>query len=183
MMDYPGPTLLEIASVSRHNGNGYAVEIFVIGSDQASVILLRRGLMRKAGLDTKFRDIQILRGKWQKEADHYNGALGEAARLLGTYSDEDYLNDFIELDDDTPAFDIRKKDAFIDMADRKQAMRFQWAIEHLFSDAIFQNIMWELFPDMKTDYVNEGFNIDEPDSEEVANRERVRQYADTWGAF
>lgn len=97
MMDYPGPSVVEIASIARHNGHGYAVEIFCIGSDQASVILVRKGLMRGAGLDTTFSDIQIVRGKWQKEENHYDAALREAAALLTKYNNQGHQDNF---DDD-----------------------------------------------------------------------------------
>lgn len=183
MMEYPGPTVVEIAAAARHNGNGYAVEIFCIGSDQSSVILVRRGLMRGAGLDSKFQDIQIMRGKWQKEENHYDAALREAARLLKTYNDEEYQGNF---DDDpgSPGYVVRKQSAFLDMRNPKEGFRFQWAIEHLFSDAIFQNMMWELFPDMTEDFNYASFaEIEEPDSEEIANKQRTAVYASAWGEF
>lgn len=180
MMDYPGPSVVEVACAARHNGNGYAVEIFAIGSDQTSVILVRKGLMRGGGLDTKFSDIQILRGKWQKEENHYDAALREAAALLTKYNNQEYQGNF---DDDpgSPAHIVRKQNAFLDMRNRKEAHRFQYAIEHLFSDAMFQNMMWELFPDMTQDF--DAFEIEDMDSEEIARQEQIKVYAGAWGEF
>ena len=180
MMDYPGPSVIEVAAAARHNGNGYAVEIFCIGSDQASVILVRKGLMRSPGLDTPFSDIQIMRGKWQKEENHYDAALREAARLLKTYNDEEYQGNF---DDDpgSPGYIVRKQNAFLDMRNRKEAHAFQFAIERLFSDAMFQNMMWELFPDMTQDF--DAFELDDMDSEEIIRQEQIKVYAGAWGEF
>lgn len=180
VMDYPGPSVIEIAAAARHNGHGYAVEIFCIGSDQASVILLRKGLMRSAGLDTPFSDIQIIRGKWQKEENHYDAALREAAKLLREYNDAEYQGNF---DDDpgSPGYIVRKQNAFLDMRNRKEAHAFQFAMERLFSDAMFQNMMWELFPDMTQDF--DAFELDDMDSEEIIRQEQIKVYAGAWGEF
>lgn len=180
MMDYPGPSVIEVAAAARHNGRGYAVEIFCIGSDQASVILLRKGLMRTAGLDSNFHDFQIMRGKWQKEENHYDAALREAARLLREYNDAEYQGNF---DDDpgSPAHIIRKQNSFLDMRNHKEARAFQYAIQNLFSDAMFQNIMWELFPDMTQDF--DAFDLEDMDSEEIVRQEQIKVYAGAWGEF
>lgn len=182
MMDYPGPTVIEVAAAARHDGNGYAVEIICISSDQASAILVRRGLMRGAGLDTKFTDIQMMRGPWQREKEHFDAALRESARLLATYNKEGYQGNF---DDDptSPGHVARKRDNYIDMRNPKEGARFQWAIEHLFSDAIFHRMMWELFPDMTCDYGVADFDIAEPDSDDIKNAQKAVQYAGAWGEF
>ena len=180
MMDYPGPSVIEIAAAARHNGHGYAVEIFCIGSDQASVILVRKGLMRGAGLDTTFSDIQIVRGKWQKEENHYGAALREAAALLTKYNNQGHQGNF----DDDPislAYIVRQKNIFLDMRNDREARDFQCAMEYLFSDAMFHNMMWELFPDMTQDF--DAFDLEEMDSEEIDRQERIKVYAGAWGGF
>lgn len=48
--------VVEFASTARHDGYGNMVEIFVISSVNASVILVRKGVMRASGLDTKMRN-------------------------------------------------------------------------------------------------------------------------------
>lgn len=180
MMDYPGSPVIEVACAARHNGHGYAVEIFAIGSDQASVILVRKGLMRGYGLDTKFQDIQIMRGKWQKEENHYDAALREAAALLTTYNDQEYQGNF---DDDpaSPAYIVRKQNVFLNMRNHKEAHSFQYAMERLFSDAMFHNMMWELFPDMTQDF--DAFDLEKMNSEKIARQERIKVYAGAWGEF
>lgn len=179
-MDYPGSSVIEVARAARHNGHGYAVEIFAIGSEQASVILVRKGLMRGPALDTTFSDIQIVHGKWQKEANHYDAALREAAALLTKYNNQGYQGNF---DDDpiSPAYIIRKQNIFLNMRNNTEACHFQCAIECLFSDAIFHNMMWELFPDMTQDF--DAFNLEDMDSEEITRQEQIKVYAGAWGEF
>lgn len=177
MINYPGSTLIEITHAARHTGHGRAMEIFVISSEQASVVLIRQGEMVGAGLDTKFSDIERIDGKWLG-VDHHKLALDEAADIVAAYEKGGYTNEFND-NPTSPGYVVRSQDCrFLDVRNKNDGFEFQWAVEHLFSCVTFHRIMWDLFPDMECD-----FGLEIKVGSEAINAQKTNQYAGTWGAW
>lgn len=74
--------VVEFASTARHDGYGNMVEIFVISSVNASVTLVRKGVMRASGLDTKMRDVRLM-DETALAAMKRSAVEGLTAQLLG----------------------------------------------------------------------------------------------------
>lgn len=168
--------VVEFASTARHDGYGNMVEIFVISSVNASVTLVRKGVMRASGLDTKMRDV---RRSSIRSADHYERAMAQAEKMLQDLG-HDYTGTF---DDDptSPGYFLREPLSH-NLNDPVKGALMEAAVKYLFNDAIWYGMMWDLFPDMEKDPDFIDMMIEEADSAEVLLKEKAQQYA-AWGAF
>lgn len=167
---------VEFASVARHDGYGNMVEIFVISSQQASVTLVRKGVMRKAGLDTKMNDVRrsSIRGE-----EHYERAMARAEQDMQQLG-MDYTGTF-EDDPTSPGYFLRDPLSH-NLNDPMKGALMEAAVKFLFNDAIWYGMMWDLFPHMKEDPDFIDMMIEEADSAEILLKEKAQQYA-AWGAF
>lgn len=169
---------VEFASVARHDGYGNMVEVFVISSQQASVTLVRKGVMRKAGLDTKMNDV---RRSSIRSADHYEQAMAQAEKVIQEWDGKDYTGTF-EDDPASPGYFLRDPLSH-NLNDPAKGALMEAAVKFLFNDAIWYGMMWDLFPHMKEDPDFINVMIEEADSAEIDFKEKAQHYAEAWGAF
>lgn len=168
--------VVEFASTARHDGYGNMVEIFVISSVNASVILVRKGVMRASGLDTKMRDV---RRSSIRSADHYERAMAQAEKMVQDLG-HDYTGTFD--DDPTSTGHFLRDPLSHNLNDPVKGALMEAAVKYLFNDAIWYGMMWDLFPDMQKDPDFIDMAIEEADSAEILLKEKAQQYA-AWGAF
>lgn len=161
--------LVEIACASRHNGKGSMVEVFVISSDHASITLIRKGGMRRRGIDTKLDDIQrqlhVGRG-------HYDAAMAYSQRLIQEHG-RTHTEQFGD-DEHSQGYFLRYPQV-ADLNEPGVGFAFQSAVLFLFNEAIWHHLMWDLFPDM-----TEDANFAEA---AMVNVEVQMKNYSTWGAW
>ena len=103
-----------------------------------------------------------------------------AEKLIQEFDGRDYTGTFDE--DKTSAGYFLRDPLSHNLNDPMKGALMESAVKYLFNDAIWNGMMWDLFPDMKTDPDFIDMMIEEADAAEVNLKEKAQQYS-AWGEF